>query len=251
MAGHFQLGGVRCSTHSIAELLAELRMLLADKAATPRTILYVNAHVHNLAARDAGLRRALADARITAADGMGVVWAARLFGIQMAERCNMTEAFTAFLTDDSMPPSRALLFGCTESEARAAAAKATADSAHCRVVGAHSGFLDDTAYRDILSAQKEIDLILLGMGTPRTELLAGLTAAVCPGAIIWAIGGGTIRIYAGRMREAPVLWRRTGLQWLYRLGAEPRQLWHRYLLGNPVFVMRILACRLWGRTEKN
>jgi exopolysaccharide biosynthesis WecB/TagA/CpsF family protein len=77
-------------------------------------------------------------------------------------------------------------------------------------------------------------------------MTAQLAAEICPEAIVWGIGGGTVRIFAGTMREAPVLWRRLGLQWLYRLLREPRQLWHRYLIGNPLFGLRILKMA-WRR----
>ena len=83
------------------------------------------------------------------------------------------------------------------------------------------------------------------MGTPRTEQVAEAAAEACPGAIVWGIGGGTVRILAGTMREAPRVWRRLGLQWLYRLFHEPRALWQRYLIGNPLFAMRVLKAA-WG-----
>ena len=52
----FCLGVIQCSSHSISELLRELRLLLAGNAAGARTILCVNAHIYNLAVRDHGLR---------------------------------------------------------------------------------------------------------------------------------------------------------------------------------------------------
>jgi N-acetylglucosaminyldiphosphoundecaprenol N-acetyl-beta-D-mannosaminyltransferase len=100
--------------------------------------------------------------------------------------------------------------------------------------------LGDDEYRGLCAQQTGVDFILLGMGTPRTERVAQLAAASCPGAIVWGIGGGTVRILAGTLREAPALWRRLGLHWLYRLGREPRQLWRRYLIGNPRFAWRVL-----------
>lgn len=152
----------------------------------------------------------------------------------------MTEAYHAFLRDEAMPPSKAILLGCSEAEAAAAADRANRLSPHCRIVAAYSGFLSTGEYRDILSAHGHADLILLGMGTPKTEFIAELAAEICPGAIVWGIGGGTIRIDAGTIPEAPRWLRKAGLQWLHRLLHAPRALWSRYLIGNPVFVGRIL-----------
>ena len=209
----------------------------------PRCILDLNAHSYNLAVENERLRRVLNAARVVTADGMGIVWAARLFGARIPERCNSTEAFRAFLLDSSMPPSTARLVGCTEEDGRAAAAAINGMSRHCRITASVSGFLDENAYREILKDVRE-DFLLLGLSTPRTQYVAEIAAEVCPGAIVWGMGAGTIKIFAGTMNEAPVFWRRSGLQWLYRLFEDPKNLWRRYLVGNPLFVARILKAWL-------
>ncbi|MDE3068114.1 MAG: WecB/TagA/CpsF family glycosyltransferase [Verrucomicrobiota bacterium] len=190
------------------------------------------------------------EARVVAADGMAIVWAARFFGVRMSKRCNMTEAFRAFLVNAHMPPSTAILIGCEPSLSAAAAANIHRLSSHCRVVKTFSGFLSDTEYRDICAQHCEVDFVLLGMGTPRTEQVAELAAEICPQAIVWGIGGGTVRIFAGAMREAPRVWRRLGLQWLHRLVCEPGELWRRYLIGNPLFALHILKLAWMARRQK-
>lgn len=244
----FAFGVTLCSPHSIGDLLAELKLLLTDKSLTPRTILCLNSHIYNLACADARLRQCLSAARIVAADGMAIIWAARFLGHPISERCNMTEAFHAFVKDSTMPPSRGILIGCSPAEAEAAAEKVNRESPHCRIVRTCSGFLSESEYREILTEHAQLDFVFLGMGSPKTEIIAQVAAQSCPPAIVWGIGGGTIRIEAGTMTEAPAVWRRLGLQWLHRLGSEPGDLWRRYLLGNPRFVLRILS-RAWRKRE--
>ena len=53
--------------------------------------------------------------------------------------------------------------------------------------------------------------------------------------------GAAFDIHSGRVRQAPLWMQRDGLEWLFRLTQEPRRLWKRYLLNNPLFVVRILA----------
>ena len=242
----FQFGVVPCSTHTIAQVVDEIRTLLADRSLSPRIVLDVNAHIYNLAVNDPQLRRDLAAARIVTADGMAIVWAAPLFGARIPERCNMTETLHAFLSETRMAPSRVLLAGATLEEADAAAAAIAQASPHCRVVETASGYLSDAEYQELFSRCGSLDVLMLGMSTPRTERVAALAAAACPRAIIWGIGAGTIKIYAGSMVEAPVVWRRLGVQWLHRLASEPGTLWRRYLVGNPLFVARVLAARWRG-----
>lgn len=247
----FPFGVVSCSPHTIRDLLAEFRVLLTDRTLTPRTILCVNAHIYNLACLDARLRDCLNASRLNLADGMAIVWAARLLGEGLRERCNMTEAYHAFLDEPGMPASKAILIGCSQAEANAAAAQANQTSRHCQIVAAYSGYLSDAAHREIFLNHRDIDLVFLGMGTPRTELTAHVAAEVCRQAIVWGIGGGTIRIEAGTMKEAPEKWRRLGLQWVYRLWEEPGSLWQRYLLGNPLFVLRMLGCAARRKMNRN
>lgn len=52
--------------------------------------------------------------------------------------------------------------------------------------------------------------------------------------------GAVFDFYAGTMKRAPLWMQRNGLEWLYRLAQEPRRLWQRYLLGNPIFIWYIL-----------
>lgn len=242
------IGPISCSVHTISQFVAEIRYLLPDRQQFPRTILCTNAHIYNLAIEDAALRKCLNDARINAADGKAICWAARMCGGDIPERCNMTEAFRAFLNDSRLPKSTAILVGMTDAECETAARNINAAQMHCRIVHTSSGFLDDAGYTKIFQQHQSVDFIFLGMSTPRTELTAQLAATVCPNAIVWGIGAGTIRIYAGTMKEAPAWMRRIGLQWLHRLFSDPRKLWKRYILGNPQFVLHVLRARREKRT---
>lgn len=233
-------GPVKCSTHGIADLLDEIKALLADHALQPRTINCINAHIFNLAWTDAALAFAINESRIVTADGMSIVWASRLFGARLKERCNATEAFRAFMLDRSFPPSRAVLVGGT-AEVAAVAAKAICDTCHhIEIVESISGYLSDEWYESYFLNLGPVDFVFLGMGTPKTERLSHVIAKVRPEAIVWHIGGGTILFLSGRLPEAPVWMRRSGLQWLHRLLLEPRRMWQRYLIGNFFFMFRCI-----------
>lgn len=245
--GHFMMGPARCSHHSVAELMAEIHQLLRHPGEQPRSIFCLNAHVFNSAWTNPALAAHLRGFRVVAADGMAVVWAGRLLGQPMRERCNMTESFRAFLQDRSFGPTRAILIGGDDAMAGRAARAINAASAHLRVTDALSGYRPIEEYPALLRALPPADFILIGMGTPRSEALGHLLTAALPAPILWHVGGGTIQFYAGDLREAPAWMRRSGLQWLHRFLLEPRRLWRRYLLGNPLFAARVLRVALRPR----
>jgi N-acetylglucosaminyldiphosphoundecaprenol N-acetyl-beta-D-mannosaminyltransferase len=53
--------------------------------------------------------------------------------------------------------------------------------------------------------------------------------------------GAAFDIHAGRVPQAPPWMQSTGLEWLFRLVCEPKRLWRRYLVNNPVFLARAFA----------
>lgn len=248
-AYNFKLGIINCSTHTIPQLIDKVRLLISDKSLQPRTLLCVNAHIYNIAYKDVALRQILNAACIVTADGMSIVWASRFFGARILERCNMTEAFRTFLQDKNIPGNSGILLGNTEREAIIAAANVEKISTHCRIIKTFSGFLNDTDYKHIFASLRDIDFIFIGMSTPRTENICKIASVMCPKAVVWGIGAGTIKIFAGTMKEAPVYFRRSGLQWFYRLFYGPFNLWRRYLIGNALFIYRIFKVSLQAKLK--
>ncbi len=238
-----KIGNVKISDCTIPSLLEAVRLHTRKLNGSPFRINCLNAHLFNMCADDAELRRLINDSDIVAADGMSIVWAARLFGIRMESRCNMTEAFRAYMLSADMPPVNVVLLGGSADVAAAVAEVINAQCEHCHVTGTYSGYLEDVAYERLLREQADIDLVLLGMGSPKSERIGALAAQVCRHAVIWHIGGGTLTFMAGVLPEAPRWMRRCGLQWLHRLLREPRRLWRRYLLGNPRFLWLLWQSR--------
>lgn len=58
--------------------------------------------------------------------------------------------------------------------------------------------------------------------------------------------GAVFDFFAGTYRRAPVWFQRHGLEWLYRLVKEPKRMWRRYVIGNPLFVYYIVKEKLFG-----
>lgn len=51
--------------------------------------------------------------------------------------------------------------------------------------------------------------------------------------------GAAFDLNTGRLRQAPSWMRENGLEWVFRLFAEPRRLWRRYLVNGSVFVWNV------------
>ncbi|WP_208899723.1 WecB/TagA/CpsF family glycosyltransferase [Streptomyces incarnatus] len=78
-------------------------------------------------------------------------------------------------------------------------------------------------------------IVLVGLGCPRQEIFVHAMRPLLSMPLL-AVGA-AFDFHAGNLRRPPLWVRRAGLEWLWRLGLEPRRLWRRYLLLNPLYLM--------------
>ncbi|NLD91266.1 MAG: WecB/TagA/CpsF family glycosyltransferase [Fibrobacter sp.] len=233
----FNFAGVCCSNVKISDVVEYIRDSLKNH--NRLTITCINAHIFNLLCKDVKLLRDINDCDLVCADGMPIVWLSGLYGIKLAERCNMTDLFNEYLAS-AMPKHNCILVGCSKTVAQKARDKIHSISKSCNIIECISGFLEMNEYITLLEKYKNIDCIFVGMGSPKSEQFISIVKDACPNAVIWHIGGGTINFFAGELVEAPLLMRKIGMQWLHRLCMEPGKMWKRYILGNPEFLFRII-----------
>lgn len=88
-------------------------------------------------------------------------------------------------------------------------------------------------------------MTFVGLGCPRQEVFAYEMRDLLPMPVI-AVGA-AFPFIAGELPQAPQRMQRLGLEWLFRLSSEPRRLWRRYLLLNPLYML-LLGTQALGRT---
>jgi len=228
----------------------ELVVARARARATPFAIGYLNAAQVNLAFANAEHARRLAELHALYADGQAIVWASRWLKRPVPERINAGDFTRELIADCARAGLKLALIGGrpgaegTPAEVDRAAARFRQWEPELRLVLTHHGYLspdDARAVRTKIEAA-DPDLVMLGMGAPRQEALAARWAADGRPRVWWCVGA-LFEYYAGTRRRAPRWMRRAGLEWLVRLALEPRRLFRRYVIGNPLFVLRVLRRR--------
>lgn len=213
----------------------------------PQVLAFVNAHAMNSAARDARFFAALQGADTLLRDGIGMALLLALLNQRPGLNLNGTDLIPRLLRRHAGQPIA--LFGTQEpwlSRARAAIERDLAPGSVC--VAAH-GFLPLERYVD-LAVMHRPRLVVLAMGMPRQEEVAqALRAALFEPCLI-VCGGAILDFLGGRAVRAPRLLRRCGLEWAWRLVCEPRRLFRRYVLGNPLFMVRALRLALRGLSRQ-
>ena len=234
--------GVNVTAMTGLEAVEALAQRLDQRVYTP--VGFVNAHCVNIAAHNAEYRTAIADFMLLP-DGIGIDIGSRLlFGQAFPENLNGTD-FVPFLLASLTRPVRVALIGSAEGIAeRAAAAFARDNPRHSFVPIASGYFAEGSETDDILARLKaaRVDIVLVALGVPRQEMF--IARHIGPQHAVLAIAvGALLDFMAGKVPRAPPIVRRLRLEWAYRLAVEPRRLWRRYVIGNPRFMLHVVAER--------
>ena len=189
---------------------------------------------------------------MTLCDGMPLVVVARRFAHLDATRCYGPDVMLGVLDQGRGAGLRHYFYGGPNEEtSRRLRENMEAKFPGLRVVGAEvppfrpltSEERAETARRINAAAP---DVVWVGIGTPKQDFWVSEMRPLLDAPVLVAVGA-AFNFHAGMVPQAPLWMRRACLEWLYRLCAEPRRLWRRYLLGNPRFLLLVLRQLLTRR----
>jgi N-acetylglucosaminyldiphosphoundecaprenol N-acetyl-beta-D-mannosaminyltransferase len=241
--------------------MAELLSIVGDWARVsdrpgpqpfPRTVLYANAHSLNVACADPAYHAILRGADLVYADGAGVVLAGRLLGARSAHGSahGATRGMAKATGGDWIGPFCAQAAGHGWRIYILAGAPGIAAAARTRlqgqwpginIVGACDGYFGPAAEAQVIAdiAAAAPDILFVGMGTPRQEKWIAAHRGELPARVCWAVGA-LFDYVAGVEKRVPGWMNALGFEWLWRLLVNPLGKWRRYVLGNPLFLYRVL-----------
>jgi len=240
------VGGVKTacvSRQQMTELMIGDCLAAREHERESKLIFASNGHAIAMCARDPEFRRQFEAASLVHADGQPVVFASKwMTEAPIPER----SATTDFVHDAAAAAAKNglkfyLLGGTEEANARCAEVL-TADYPGLQIVGRRNGYFkssDESAICDRIN-RSGADVVWVGLGVPfeyafcvrnRHRLKTG-----------WIVTcGGCFNFVTGDYARAPVWMQATGFEWLYRLAREPRRLFWRYAVTNPVALFTILT----------
>jgi N-acetylglucosaminyldiphosphoundecaprenol N-acetyl-beta-D-mannosaminyltransferase len=209
-----------------------------------RRVMYVNAHVVNQSRVTTGLRDALRRADLVYCDGYGVRLAARVLNLPIPNRMTGADWIWSLATLCELSGQSVYLLGSEPPLAQEAAKRLRYWYPRLDVVGAHHGYFDlDSPHNERVIEHindHSPSVVLVGMGTPKQELWVDRYADQLEGAVVWTVGA-LFDYVSGRVPRAPGWLADNGFEWIFRLAVEPRRMWRRYLIGNPMFLSRVFG----------
>jgi N-acetylglucosaminyldiphosphoundecaprenol N-acetyl-beta-D-mannosaminyltransferase len=193
--------------------------------------------------RDPTLRAIHNGAGMVVPDGMPLVWLSWLRGFRHVERVYGPDLLLSCCGRSLETKYRHFFYGGADGVPERLVERLQARFPGLQVVGAWSPPFrpltpdeDTEAVRRINEARP--DIVWVGLSTPKQERWMAEHRGRISAPVLIGIGA-AFDFHAGLKRQAPRWMQRSGLEWLFRLGTEPRRLWRRYLRNNPLFVWHI------------
>ncbi len=210
----------------------------------------INAHSYNMAQKDSLFAEALSNGDYLIPDGASIVKACKWIKAksQPKERIAGWDLFEFEMSrlNNSNASSRKVMFmGSSEKVLALIKEQASRQYPNLEIVTYSPPYkpaFDDNDNLAIINAinNADPDLLWIGMTAPKQEKWTysnwdKLNIHCHVGTV-----GAVFDFFAGTYQRAPLWWQKHSLEWLYRLLKEPRRMWRRYVIGNPLFLWNIL-----------
>jgi len=189
---------------------------------------------------DKQTRQVINGSDIATPDGMPLVWALRSFGVKHQTRVYGPDLMLAVCRRAAETGQRIFLYGGHDDTLTLLERNLLARFPRLYIAGKYS-----PPFRPLTDAESDAiveqirgcdaEVVFVGLSTPKQEHWMARHRGRLPGVVMLGVGA-AFNFHAGTVRQAPQWMQRHGLEWLFRLLAEPRRLWKRYLLVTPLFL---------------
>ena len=195
--------------------------------------------------RDESFRNSVIESDLCIADGMPLVWIARLLGVPLPGRVSGADLFDELRACHGEPIS-VYLFGGPPGVAARACERLNAERGGVRCVGFESpgfGSIEEMSSPESIDRinASAADFVVVALGARKGQAWIQRNRARLDAQVVSHLGA-VLNFVAGTVNRSPVLLQRIGLEWLWRIKEEP-VLWRRYL-GDGAALLELLATRI-------
>ena len=219
----YQIRGLSIS--GFRDMSAFVDYLNQDGKLKSGTLVAINAEKILTAENDADIFQLISDAEFKYADGISIVRSIRKKYPQAdVTRIAGADLWEALMERAGREGTPVFLVG-GQADVLAQTQEKLRRQWQVNIVGAQDGYFTAEQRGDVLNriAASGAQLVTVAMGSPRQEILMRDCKALYPDALYMGVGG-TYDVFTGRVKRAPVIWQKMGLEWLYRLLSQPSRL---------------------------
>ena len=234
--------GIPINNLTMAEALDYIAEALnADES---KQVCFVNADCVNIAYRDPSYLSVLQGSDLCLADGIGLKLAGKILGQEIAQNLCGTDMFPRICERISGKDTKLFLLGARPEAVEGVVRWISDHYPRVKVCGYQHGYFQPNEESNIIKRIKDshADLLLVAFGVPRQDMWIKQHLQETGAKVAMGVGG-LFDFYSGRIPRAPLWMREIGMEWLYRLIQEPGRMWKRYLIGNGLFLWRVVKER--------
>lgn len=230
------------------------RLVELAEGYTCQQVAFVNADCANISFRNESYRKTLQeDADLVLADGIGMKLAGNLLKRPIKQNVNGTDLFPRLCAELEGTGKGIFLLGAKPGVAEGVANWVRTNHPEVLISGVQHGYFSPEEEPAVLEkiATSGASLLFVAFGAPRQDQWIAAHKHEL-GSVKVAVGvGGLFDFFSGQKARAPQWLREMGMEWAFRLWLEPARLWKRYVVGNGLFLMRVLWWRWVHRGESD
>lgn len=207
-----------------------------------RKIFFVNPDCFNKIFSDKGYFELLHKADYIFPDGIGVHLACKMINNPLKENINGTDMLPFLCRTALQRGFSFYLVGGKPGIAARMKVRLENDYPGLKIAGEQHGYFDrekDSAAVLARINEQRPDILLVAFGVPVQEKWIEDNFDKIDCRIAMGVGG-LFDFYSGNIKRAPTWMREIGLEWFFRFLMEPKRMFKRYFVGNPVFIFRVL-----------
>lgn len=239
----------------MATVINKIRAAVADQ--TPCFISTPNTNFVIVSLIDSVFRNSVIHSDLCVADGMPIIWIARLLDLPIKERVSGASFFEVLREERTKVPLKVYFFGGIDGVAKKAHARLNAEGRNMVSVGFESpGFADISSMSDPSSIAKinesQVDFLVVALGAKKGQAWIDQNRHKLNIPVVCHLGA-VINFVAGTIKRAPMTFQSLGFEWLWRIYQEPK-LWQRYFhdaqhLFN-LLVNKVIPYAVWIRLNR-
>jgi len=215
-------------------------VMCVESGNRPHTLFASNPEKNFSVPKDPVLYEMFKNADLLIPDGIGIIFAARVLHKISIQRITGVRVMQEICRLSAEKGYKIFLYGAKENVNETAAGNLKKIFPGIQIVGRANGYVSETEMDNLINHINKSDaqILFLGLGSPKQEKWFSQyhhrlhNIRICQGI------GGTLDVLSGKTKRAPNIFRRFGLEWLYRLMTDPKR-WKRQKV-YPVFATQVI-----------
>jgi N-acetylglucosaminyldiphosphoundecaprenol N-acetyl-beta-D-mannosaminyltransferase len=155
-------------------------------------------------------------------DGIGIIKGANMLGTPMHERITGFDTLMFLIKQANEKHLKLYMVGSKPEVIEASAKRIEKEFPNIDLVGFHDGYFEDDSSIAAEIAEKQPNIVLVALGSPKQEYFINKFRDRCTA--VWIGVGGSFDVFSGTKKRAPEIIQKLSLEWFYRLVKEPTRI---------------------------